>query len=289
MRSGGIVTYLRSRFLRIFPGLCVALLFNVLVIGPLFTTLPLPAYLGNGQTWRNLAVNSVLIGRLVQLEYSLPGVFENNPALAAINGSLWTLPYEVWLYIGLAVIWAIGMLRSARRSNSLFAILLGVSILSGFGWLTLAHGTLVNFLRFALFFGCGSCLYMNRDRVPLNGALVVLLLLLTWGFWHTGFGRNALLAVALAYTVIWLAYVPAGPIRLYNRFGDYSYGLYIYAFPVQQSIAALRPDIQPLQMFWPALVVTLMLAFLSWHLVEKPAMSLKSRVRGPRPAGVPSS
>ena len=63
----------------------------------------------------------------------------------------------------------------------------------------------------------------------------------------------------------------------FNRIGDYSYGLYIYAFPVKQTVARLAPGVEPYAMFALAFPVTLALAALSWHCVERPALALKSR------------
>ena len=82
----------------------------------------------------------------------------------------------------------------------------------------------------------------------------------------------------LVYAVFWCAYVPDGWIRKYNNLGDYSYGLYIYAFPVHQTLAALRPGIAPLPMFLAAFPLSLGLAVVSWHVVEKPSLALKERI-----------
>jgi peptidoglycan/LPS O-acetylase OafA/YrhL len=81
---------------------------------------------------------------------------------------------------------------------------------------------------------------------------------------------------ALAYLLFYMAYVPAGILRAYNRVGDYSYGYYIYAFPIQQTIAAAIPGISVLGMVLSAGVATLACAILSWHLVEHRALELKS-------------
>ena len=76
---------------------------------------------------------------------------------------------------------------------------------------------------------------------------------------------------------LWLAYVPGGRVRGYNRVGDYSYGVYIYAFPVQQSVVALMPGVSPLALLAIALPITVLLAVASWHLVESPALGLLHR------------
>jgi len=79
----------------------------------------------------------------------------------------------------------------------------------------------------------------------------------------------------LAYLTFYLAYVPNGPIRQFNRLGDYSYGIYIYAFPIQQALLASIPGLGPWQLFGGAFALTLVAAVLSWHFVEQRALALK--------------
>lgn len=81
--------------------------------------------------------------------------------------------------------------------------------------------------------------------------------------------------LSISYILLFIAYVPAGLIRGYNKAGDYSYGTYIYAYPIQQSIVALSPGIAPLPMFLMSAFVTLLLAVCSWHFIERRALGLK--------------
>jgi peptidoglycan/LPS O-acetylase OafA/YrhL len=91
--------------------------------------------------------------------------------------------------------------------------------------------------------------------------------------------------LAMPYVVFWLAYRPGGLLRAYNRVGDYSYGVYIYAFPVQQMLVAWFPGLG----IWPltaaAGAITLLLAVLSWHGVESPALRWRHRSRPGRARG----
>ena len=271
-----VSTYLVARSLRIFPGLFVAMLFNALIVGVIFTSLPLWHYVRDQDTWQYILINSTLITRFVQLEYDLPGVFTANPFGAAVNGSLWTLPYEVWIYIALLLAGIVGLLRSRRAVNILFVGFIMVNTAISLGFLHNPFSTLANFARFATFFGWGVVFYTNRFSIPLSGFVVALLLFVMVLGWRTPLSDPIIFPLALSYTILWLAHIPKGALRQYNRLGDYSYGVYIYAWPVQQGAVALFPNILPLQLFGIALPITLFLAVLSWHLIEKPALRAKN-------------
>jgi peptidoglycan/LPS O-acetylase OafA/YrhL len=95
-----------------------------------------------------------------------------------------------------------------------------------------------------------------------------------------GAGRGLWFILTLAYGTLVLAYHPRIQWHAYNRVGDYSYGLYVYAFPVQQTIVAHVPGLTPVELFGVSFAVTLALAALSWHFLERPALALKGRFGG---------
>jgi peptidoglycan/LPS O-acetylase OafA/YrhL len=82
-------------------------------------------------------------------------------------------------------------------------------------------------------------------------------------------------SILLPYLVFYIAYIPGGRIRNFNKAGDYSYGIYIYAFPVQQSIAELIPNISVFGMVCLSFIITFILAYFSWHFVEKKFLKMK--------------
>jgi peptidoglycan/LPS O-acetylase OafA/YrhL len=94
--------------------------------------------------------------------------------------------------------------------------------------------------------------------------------------------RTWLLPPLLVYTVLVIAYDPRLRVRALNRTGDYSYGLYVYAFPVQQTLVRHFAGIEPAWLFALTLPITGMLAAMSWHWLEQPALALKSRFRDPQ-------
>ena len=254
--------FVAARALRVIPGLAVALVLSAYGLGAAVTTLPLGGYLADPATARY-----VLDGlSLAWMRYSLPGVFESNPAGLVVNGSLWTLEYEVLMY--LAVL-ALGTAHLLRR-RAVLLLWLGAMILSwrGKGALYTAFGT--PFLS-------GAMLYLWRDRIPLDGRLALASVAALGATMATG-GFRLAFATAGAYLVVFLAISPAVRLPDLARQGDLSYGVYVYAWPVQQTAAfLLGPAATWYRVTAVALPVALALAWLSWHLVERPALRLKRR------------
>ena len=123
----------------------------------------------------------------------------------------------------------------------------------------------------------GASLHLLRDRVPLSGsacaiAAAALVAVLRW----QGYALVAY-PLLLSYVVLWLALVPAGVLRRYNRLGDYSYGFYLWQFPIQQWVVLTHPGITQVSLLLGSLPAALALAVASWHLVERPALALKER------------
>lgn len=267
-----LFAFVEARALRIFPGLLVAVLFCVLLVGPLVTKLQLDDYFSNDRTWRFLATNTALI---FGVQYRLPGVFEDNPFDYAVNGSLWSLPVEVWMYSWVAIVGALGVLKERSVFNGVFIIGLLVYLAAPENFpITQVDGSIRN----PLFFLIGSFFYVNRRYIPLNlpVLLVISLVMLTWK--HFGRIETIPMTIYIAYLIFFVAYFPPLVVLPAGRFDDISFGVYIYAFPVQQMIAHYITGVSPIGMFAVALLVTLALALASWRIVEQPALRLKGRM-----------
>jgi peptidoglycan/LPS O-acetylase OafA/YrhL len=268
-RQPSVRTWCLARVLRLFPALAVMLVLTVAVLGPVATTLPLAAYAGHAETWSYVPNNLTLALR----QGSLPGVFEALPRPNETNGSLWTLYYEVICYGGVLAMGLAGAFRSWRMLAGAACIFVALNV----AVLALPRDavptTLVIALSLGLPFAIGVGFYVARDRLPLSPWLLLPLVGGAWLVRGTPLWDPAL-ALALAYGTFLLAYLPGGAIRHYNRLGDYSYGLYIYAWPVQQATVLFLGPMGPLGNVLLALPVTLALAWASWTLVEKPALRL---------------
>ncbi|MHB8622289.1 MAG: acyltransferase family protein [Sulfuricaulis sp.] len=269
------IEFIWARTLRIFPALLVMLLLTVFGLGVFFTTRPLFSYLTDSSTYIYLAKCATLITGVV---YKLPGVFESNPYRYAINGSLWTMPYEIRMYTILAVVWI--ALRFANRVRLMTFRLIVVTCPIIAGVIVVArhfYFPAENYFAWLFFmFFTGAAFYVLKEQVTLSRSLfwLFVIALLASAVVNKSF-FFIVYVFTIAYILLYIAYIPSGLIRKYNQVGDYSYGVYIYAFPIQQSVAALVPGVSVLSMLLISAAVTLLLAALSWHLLERHALGLK--------------
>ena len=276
--------YVRARALRIYPAFVVAVLVQTFVVGLAATRLSTAAYLTDGATW-----DAALRGLAFSPRLGLPGVFEGNPLPLAVNGSLWTLRIEVLCYGGLLGLALLGLLRRGRVLLAVaggFAAL-GVTVAARAGLAPPVLGTLriVSILDCGLHFIVGAALWCYRDQVPRRWWLAGL------GVGVLAIGRESwagpvLFHLVLPYLVLWLALTPPVATGLLRRLGDVSYGTYLYAFPVQQSLlAAFGAEMGPVGLALTALPIAVGCGMLSRWVVERPALQWQRlRVAPGRPA-----
>lgn len=278
--------FLAARALRLLPGLAASLLVVALLLGPWVSTLGAADYLTHPRTWRFLLANIAM----AMPQYTLPGVFETNP-YPTVEGSIWTLIHEVLCYLALLGAGLAGLLRGRGVAVLvlLYAAVWGVALLWP-GVLLWKTGAL---LTLSLPFFVGSMGWLARGWLSLRGlGLAVPVLALAWVAVRGTPLAFPLLILLLGAATAWAAYAPgrgrAGRwLRRYNRLGDYSYGTYIYAFPVQGLVVWLWAPTNPALHIALALPLTLLLAIPSWHLVEKPALALLRRKPVPAKATTP--
>jgi peptidoglycan/LPS O-acetylase OafA/YrhL len=274
-REPRLGAFLAKRILRIFPALIVVVLLTALVAGPLLTSLSGGSYFGAHETWTYVFKNVILFQ-----QYVLPGVFTHNPYGTAVNGSLWTLPTEFRAYLFIALL---GVLTLLARRRAVVAILAFVYLL---GLVAPAHTSLLfGTLMFYRVFLVGAILYLWRDEIPRSRTAAAGLIIAWVALSGTSAGVAAA-TVAISYAAIVLAYEKPALTRL-TKHGDFSYGIYLWAFPVQQTIAHLWHHVSSLEMIVVSLPSTVLLAIGSWRLVEGPALTLRRRVArtaAPQPA-----
>jgi peptidoglycan/LPS O-acetylase OafA/YrhL len=257
--------FMKSRCLRIFPGLIVCMLLTMFVLGPVVSSLGAADYFMRS----DLYVSMFRGLSRVDLHFRLPGVFEHLP-LDGVNGSLWTLPIEFLLYVLLGCFGLAGLLLKRRWYGVFILALCLVAVAATYEVHFFADR--VRFLPLFILFGVGSVMRVYSDRIPLSGGIMLALAVPAVLAYRSAVFPH-LFTLWLVYAVFWAAYVPK--LHWFNRVGDYSYGLYIYAFPIEQTLRQYFEEIRPLQLTAAASVLTLLCAMLSWHLVEAPALQLK--------------
>ena len=275
-----IIEFVWARVLRIYPALLILVLFTVFVLGVYFTSLPLSTYFTSGRTYTYLLKCSTLVS--LGVPFKLPGVFDNNPYKSAVNGSLWTMPYEVRMYAILAVVWFALRITRTYRLKAFQLIIITYAVLSGIYVLAIPfYFPTVNYLvKLSFMFFTGSSFYVLKEHIHLSSLFfwfIVIALAFAIGNVRLFY---VIYTLSIAYLLFFMAYVPSGYIRNYNRLGDYSYGIYIYAFPVQQSVAALIPGMSVVYMIVISATVSILLAAISWHILERRALSLKEHYVG---------
>ncbi len=270
-QARSLLAFIEARFLRIYPAFLVALLFGVF-IGACVTTLPLSDYVSNEYTWRY-----IYRSLLTDIQFNLPGVYATLPFANGINGSLWTIPIEMMMYVGVMIAGLLTLLRRPTWALLVIASLMIWLVLDPSKVLIIPRVTQIFALPAVMCFALGMIFYTNRARIPLHGmgvVAIIALIILTNNAQPPG---NVFVCIAIAYSTAWLAFHPRVRVKIPARFGDISYGLYVYAFPIQQTVIYNVPSIGPWTLFVVAFSITAFVAWLSWHGVEKRALALKGR------------
>jgi peptidoglycan/LPS O-acetylase OafA/YrhL len=283
-RTPRLSEYLAKRSLRIFPGLIACVLVTVVAVGLLATNWQVQQYFGAAATWRYL-LNIPLFQELF-----LPGAFASMRELGAVNGSLWSLlpEFVCYLTVPLFALLPSPARRAALAVSGMLLGAVGLYLFEGYDGapLVLYHLDLKYALVEMPFFFGGSLLRLLEGRVHGRYRADLCLVFLTGNYvistW-TGWGNLPFEWITLPYMVICFGRMSLPVFNQAARFGDLSYGLYLYAFPIQQLVLARLPGIQ-LPVI-ACVVFTVSVAFLSWHVIEKPAL----RARSPRRLGVQPS
>jgi peptidoglycan/LPS O-acetylase OafA/YrhL len=268
-RSAG--GYILKRVLRIYPGYVVAYLLCVFALGP---------FVGGQIT--ELSGIRVLMEIFTLGDPSMKGVFPGT-AYPVLNGSMWTIAYEFRCYLLVLAAGLVGLLSKRRILASLAVGALALSAMHPniWGWfpgrLQIFFGAPGTIIRFAGVFACGSLYYLYRDRIRYDWRFAIFA---AFGLFVSMFSSclaEAALAVLGGYIFFWFAFNVRSPIlAAIGQKVDISYGVYLYAWPVQKLLIWWDPKISPWLVLFETTAIAGILAFGSWWLVEKPFLNLKT-------------
>ena len=267
--SKDLRSFIWARVMRIYPALWVSSLLFVVAAG-LFTS-PLPAidFWSRHDTLLYLFRNATMLPRIGG-ETLLPFAFDMDHA--EFNSSLWTLPLELQMYMLLCLLGILGALRYPIIAVGVACFGAIGFVGDSFGWF---HLVVMDRARFIFMFFCGSSFYLLRERVIMSGVVATACVTALAGaaiLTSNHVLHRLVLAAVLPFLTLWFGFVPGGPIRRFNRLGDYSYGLYILACPVQFFLADRHGSLAPWGLFALTMMIVLPMAIVSWRYVESPAL-----------------
>lgn len=268
-RRPSAVPFVTARVLRIFPALIATALVLAVLVGPALTGRnPLDYLMSHDTVAYVLRTVFMLDGNAI-----LPGAFDNQPA-PETTITVWTLKYELACYFGLLLLGVLGI--ACRRWVAAVLALSGLAMALFLSlrpdiaaWHTGIHHT----VRFAACFWLGMAAWRFRDLLPVDWRIAGALALVAAVCLNTPLS-DAMIYLAEVYgaLVIALMEMPllAGQIEV-----DISYGLYLYGYPVEQTLVRYAPDLSAPLVATVALLVSAVIAFASWRYVEHPAIRAK--------------
>jgi len=266
IKSPDLLTYFYSRVLRIYPALIAITLISVFIVGPLLTSCTIREYFTSPQTIKYL-INTTCL----KIYTDLPGVFDLNYN-TTYNGSLWTLAHELICYIILASVISFRK-RKLKIAITLFVTIIAINLISRSNVLILNY-----FYHHCYYFMLGCLLFTYRNEVPLKRTyfLVAAAVFLLNIIFNTDYTSLILInGISLAYLVIFVGLTPLLNLSYFTRYGDFSYGIYISAFPIQQYLYSRFIDLSCYSNFVISSLLALCIAIVCWHFVEKPFLQLK--------------
>ena len=253
-----------KRILRIVPGLLGVFVFMIFIIGPVLSN-------GFVDYFYQLSWSSVIhdVFNMSISTTTMNNIFIDLP-VNVINGSLWTLKYEVYCYILIALLGIIKLLNKAVLTI-LFVFLLIVYIFQVYGNLELTRA--IPIPRLGTYFLLGSMFFLYKEHVVFNKPIIIFALVMSVLLIWLGFTK---IAELLLFPYLLFAIIYSSTFTLHNfaKYGDFSYGLYIYSFFAQQLILYTFRDINFYLFSFISLIFSLLLAFISWHMIEKPSLKL---------------
>jgi peptidoglycan/LPS O-acetylase OafA/YrhL len=271
-RRPSLPAFISMRVVRLVPALTVEVILSAFLIGPLLTQVSLSDYFTSAEFWR------YFLNIVGDVQYVLPGMFAHNPFPDVVNQSIWTIPFELDSYLWLIGLALFGCVRNRR---ALIWITIGLAGL-GTVWLTIRYQPVwqenpVTGRALIVAFLAGVTLQIYADVIRLNGWMALVSLAIGMALLLDV--RLSFIAVCpLAYTTVYIGLLNPKRMSLLLS-GDYSYGLYLFAFPIQQAEVAFLPTYAT----WGynaliALGLGFAYAVVSWRIVEAPILSRKREI-----------
>ncbi len=264
-----LIDFFKARVLRIVPAYWLSTLLLAYVIGPWLTTLNVSDYLRHPETlwfvWKNMTFSIV---------FTLPGVLADNPFGPSVNGSVWTIPLELQMY---GWVLLLGIMGALKKRSMFLLFFLACLLLYGYTNKAFVFISPSGESRLWVFFFFGTLATLYADKLRISPLwMCVTGVLLSWFWQHGNHWFDILGAAWLSYALLVFGFHHYFKFLDVGRFGDFSYGVYLYAFPVQQILIHFYKDqLNGWLVALLTLLITLPIDALSWYGLEKPALRWK--------------
>jgi peptidoglycan/LPS O-acetylase OafA/YrhL len=280
LNTTSILNFIWRRFIRIFPALWVMVIISVFILGPLISK-------DSTQTYFNNYTNYDFLKNLflfIPNNFKIPSIFEYNP-IGTFNGCLWTIGYEVFFYLLLIVVFITKILKFRFLllfqwlSFIIIQFYLGNKIyIYSYSSPMILNLNIEHCFRLFIFFESGVLLYLFKDIFKIkkfNLILLFYILFVIIAFRISNLTLDLILPVGIIYFAI-----SNNVFSFIEKYGDYSYGIYLYGYIVQQYIVSLKVGfMNEYLLFVFSILLSLTLAYFSWHFIEKPALKLKNFIK----------
>lgn len=263
--------FLAVRSARLHPALILSLCLGCFVVAPVFGGLSLWEIVIHPGVALYLIKNVTMFTGMI---FNLPGdVFRSNPFPYSVNGAIWTLALEARLILGLGLVWWLLKQKTQRTVIvSWLALIVGISCLGVATWLRVEGEYVHPGWRLHWVFLLGAWIRLTPLSLPQFRP--VYLWLLAGGF------AGGVAVGPKIFPILWpilsplaiasLSFMPIGIARRIPRNADYSYGLFVFAFPIQQSLVAVGVTSTPTELFFASLAIAFPVSVACWHFLEKP-------------------
>ncbi len=272
IKRKNILLFAASRFLRIVPPLFFVLFLTAFFFGPLISSYSVKQYFSNPELFGYILKPLTLV-----IQYNLPGVFTDNNYKIAVNGSLWSIPVEIKAYIYLAMVYIVSLIFGKYKNYFMLSITI-IVILSPFvkfSPMTFAAYDDLNSLFLYPLFAMGCLFSLLKDKLHINAIAGISILFFISYFISSNYSNRVFFfSAGVAMFSLYIASLPLLK-KIALKF-DISYGVYIWAFPVQQLMSSFIPNSPYINMFTSILVVT-PLAYISRILIENPCLHLNKK------------
>lgn len=277
-RTSNVLRFLGLRALRIVPALLVEVFLSAVVLGAIFTTLPLREYFTHPQFF------SYFLNVVGDIHFFLPGVFKQNGS-HVVNANLWTLPSEFESYLLMSVIMITGLIRARKITTILFSLLTIIAIILCFRYDFNAEVGIASGRVLVYYFICGIMIYLWRDKIPFHPGIFIVCVIASYTLLSLKYA-TFFTPLFLTYVTIFIGLIEMPQSKILKS-GDYSYGIYLYSYPVSQAlVTALGSErFSFITMTVLSVLGTLGFSVFSWHAIEKHCLKLK-RYISPKSANI---